>query len=612
MKKANKNKENQIKNIARIWMLLGLGGVTLYINSRMEDPFNTPKFIILILTSLTLFAAIISEIKRSGFEDYRKLKVILILVAVFVIFAFISAVLTDVKFTSFFGEYQRRNGFLTYLALVIFLFFSIFYSLKNDAKYFLKNVIWIGLIFSFYGALQSQGVDFVKWNNPYNSIIATVGNPNFASALASVIACTLLAVVFSSQFNRSLRILSFFIILLSIFIIIESQSRQGIVSFGAGLLAILTLIAWYRNKKLGVLVGSSYLLIAIVSILGMLQTGPLEKFLYKESVSIRGFYWRAGFEMFKSHPFFGVGFDRYGAYFKEFREASYPLRYGYDITSTNAHNVIIQLFSTGGVIVGFSYLSIIMFVFFRSLKLISSSSNQDRIMHIGLFGAWLTFQAQSLISIDNIGISIWGWVISGILIGLSYKKSSESIQTKNQKINQIELFQPLVSTLILIPALVVSFMLYRSENQAWLARSFYNPNQPTMNSQLDQFSNYVLNNPLSDPFLKFRVSGYLVASGKAEPGLSELKKLNQQDPRNLDYLRVLAVYSYQAGDLELSIYYRNQILKFDPLNTNNILELAKLYKMKSDMKSVETMQENILRLDPNGEDAKTIKLIVSQ
>jgi citrate lyase subunit beta/citryl-CoA lyase len=37
--------------------------------------------------------------------------------------------------------------------------------------------------------------------------------------------------------------------------------------------------------------------IVFISILGMLQIGPLKDVLYKGSVSIRGYYWRAGLEM---------------------------------------------------------------------------------------------------------------------------------------------------------------------------------------------------------------------------------------------------------------------------------------------------------------------------
>ena len=94
----------------------------------------------------------------------------------------------------------------------------------------------------------------------------------------------------------------------------------------------------------------------------MLQIGPLAQYLYKDSVSVRGFYWRAGMKMFWENPLFGVGLDRYGAYFKEFREVNYPLRYGYEITSSNAHNTLIQIFATGGVMVGISYLCVLILI----------------------------------------------------------------------------------------------------------------------------------------------------------------------------------------------------------------------------------------------------------
>ena len=35
----------------------------------------------------------------------------------------------------------------------------------------------------------------------------------------------------------------------------------------------------------------------------------------------------------------------------------------------------------------------------------------------GLVGAWVAFQAQSIISINQIGLAIWGWIFSGLIIG---------------------------------------------------------------------------------------------------------------------------------------------------------------------------------------------------
>jgi O-antigen ligase len=131
------------------------------------------------------------------------------------------------------------------------------------------------------------------------------------------------------------------------------KNLQATYFLGVGI--FLTIWLWIKNKNFGILAIVAGLAIFVVSILGMLQLGPLERYLYKPSVSIRGYYWRAGVEMLRSHPFFGVGFDSYGLYFKEYREVKYPLTYGFDITSSNAHNTFIQLFATAGIFVGIIY-----------------------------------------------------------------------------------------------------------------------------------------------------------------------------------------------------------------------------------------------------------------
>jgi hypothetical protein len=62
----------------------------------------------------------------------------------------------------------------------------------------MKMAILTGGILSIYGLMQINGNDFVAWNNPYNSMIATLGNPNFASSLLALIAL----ISFFSFFNK--------------------------------------------------------------------------------------------------------------------------------------------------------------------------------------------------------------------------------------------------------------------------------------------------------------------------------------------------------------------------------------------------------------------------
>ena len=164
----------------------------------------------------------------------------------------------------------------------------------------------------------------------------------------------------------------------------------------------------------------------------MLQIGPLSELLYKSSVSIRGFYWRAGFKMFFSDPLTGVGVDSYGDYFKEFRETQYSLNYGFDLTSTNAHNVPIQFFATGGIFVGISYILINIFILHSAFGAIKLASERNKPIIVTIFASWLAFQAQSIISIDNIGLTIWGWILGAALVGIkSFTLSADQVIQKN-------------------------------------------------------------------------------------------------------------------------------------------------------------------------------------
>jgi O-antigen ligase len=232
--------------------------------------------------------------------------------------------------------------------------------------------------------------------------------------------------IFIKNFSISSRVFAGLISALNLALIYRSNARQGMLAFllGIGIFLTIWLLSW--RKKMGIIAITFGSITFAFAVLGMLQIGPLEKLLYKSSVTVRGYYWRAGIEMFKDRPFTGIGVDRYGAYFKEFREAGYPLKYGFEITSSNAHNTLIQLFSTAGIFVGLSYIAILFYVLISGLKIIKNTDGDKQKIILVLLTAWIGFQAQSLISIDNIGISVWGWLLGGSILGLSRKNYGSS------------------------------------------------------------------------------------------------------------------------------------------------------------------------------------------
>jgi hypothetical protein len=158
-----------------------------------------------------------------------------------------------------------------------------------------------------------------------------------------------------------------------------------------------------------------------VGVLGTLQKGPLASILYKDSVSYRGEYWFAGLRMIKENPFFGLGPDSYGNWYRQYRDLSSTVRPGVETTANTAHNVFIDIGVSGGIPVLAAYVGICALVLLKILRVFRKSSEFDPVFWTFAI-VWICYQAQSLISINQIGLAIWGWVFAGLV--LSYEEDS--------------------------------------------------------------------------------------------------------------------------------------------------------------------------------------------
>ena len=386
---------------------------------RIQDPFNSPKFWVLLLSASWLSSALIMEKINLPADDKRAYKSVYIIVILYIIFLVISSLFSYNKNTSFFGESFRRNGTLTYIAFAVFFLSAAKFVRFENLKLYLNKILLVGTITSTYALIQLLGIDFVDWTSQ-NLIITTLGNTNFAGASMAIFFILSFGQTFISSFSTFKRILVFCVSSILFLAILPTNARQALMILFFGIFLILLFKAYEFSKKIAYIFGIVGFTASIVAVLGTLQIGPLSDLLYKQSISVRGFYWRAGIEMFKDHPLFGVGVDNYGAFFKQYREAQYPLNYGFSITSSAAHNVFIQNFATGGVFVGTLYLLLQILVFYKGLTLIKNFKDEKRFISVIIFVGWLSFQAQSFVSIDNIGISIWGWILGGTIIGLSF------------------------------------------------------------------------------------------------------------------------------------------------------------------------------------------------
>ena len=582
-------------------LLLIAALTTLYINPDLQDPFNSPKMWILIIGGAWISGYILNLESKGLSRQISQKNLLKVLLIIFLFFYLIAAILTDIKFVAFFGDSGRRVGFLTYFFLSIFMYLSFRFSSLEFIRLLKAISLLISTLLGIYGILQRNGMDFIEWANPYNAIISTFGNPNFASAGMAMFAVICFGILFDRKTKKLARTLAALLVVNLITLIIASDSRQGILAFIAGASIVVYVFLKSKNVLVAKIFIGFFLVLGISSVLGMLQVGPFQNFLYKTSISIRGYYWRAALEMVQSNPWFGVGVDRYGESFKKYREVGYPLNFGFDITSSNAHNIPLQIFATSGVFTGTAYLALIVFIFIRGISTLRDSSKSNSVLLLIPFAGWITYFAQSIISIENIGLAVWGWILGGLVIGISYKdidvnKNWEQ-ETSSTRYHR-RLYQPMVSGLLSIVMIFIISQLYISEKNVIRSRQYYNPNNLIQNPEFYVFANAALSSPFTDAYYKLQVAEILNSTDRKDLALAQLLKLNNQDSKNLDFLRPLAIIYEDKGEFKEAINFREQMISHDPWNCDNYLRLGKLYKAIGDEKKTLEMLERIKRIAP--------------
>ena len=599
----------RIRSGVLAWLLGGASAMTLFFNSRIQDPFNSPKFWILLIVAGYLVGHIVSGNGKIPDGARPTLRILANILILFTIALFVASFLTDVWYVAFFGEYQRKNGFLTYVALAVVMY--------SAARYLRVSLMWrvyafamaCGLISAIYGLLQINGRDFVQWNNGYNPIITTVGNPNFAGALMAVFGTIVFCAILDRNVLAVFRFLAFIVFGALVYTIYLSQARQGLMSIGLGVGFFMVVALYQYRRTLGIISGVGMVTLGLLAILGMLQRGPLEFYFYKYTVSVRGYYWRAGIEMLRDNLLFGVGIDRYGAAFKEYREPSYAVKFGFDITSSNAHNVPIQLFATGGIFVGGLYLILMGFIVWRGFVGIYRNQGNARLVVTAVFAAWLAYQAQSIVSIDNIGLAVWGWLLGGAVVGLSLPENVEVFARNSDKrfVSPLNLKQVTVSSVLVLVFLILSTILYRGERAMFDQRSRFDPSTPESRPTFKASADATLGVPLLEMKYAVMTGINMVSNGYVDEGMRILERELERDPRSLDILLVVADFSEQLRRPEDAIGYRLRIDQLDPWNGKNHLQLVRLYRAQGDDVQAKAFIDRLMAFasaTPEGETAK--------
>jgi len=537
------------------WVLVSGPLVTLALSPGWTfDMLNPTKLLALgvvsgfALSQIILMKPIPSQlVKNKGFGF-----VILFLLSLFIPLIFSGAPF----FQQIFGVNGRNLGFLHYFFLSVILLGVSQVGKNVILTRLLGTLVITGTLEACYGWIQYYGADPISWKNPDNWIFGTFGNPNY---LSSFLALSVVATLFFAVRNVMIGSKIFFLALagFQVILLFLSKSTQGLLLILIAIFLISLLFAFEYSLRLGYVASLLGSCLIFISIQGILQIGPLSRFLYQESVTFRGDYWRAGIAMIKDNLYSGVGLDSFGDNYRFYRDSAAANRRGLDSVSNSAHNLLIDLGSTGGIFVLISYLLLIGLAIILVIKKFKRWSNVT-LEYKFIVILWLIFNLQTLISINVPSLAVWGWIFMGII----FSSDGELRQNyRRQKIPAKNYIAKTFSTSVALVILLVVPVLPLINREVKMQNAMKSNDIPKIYS-------VALTAPL-DSTLTTNVAIALEKAGITKPALILFNHAVEENPKNsVAWSHIF--FSQESTGFEKEIA-KNRAEKLDPnLDLNSL------------------------------------------
>jgi hypothetical protein len=410
------------KYLAQI-VAVGSGLTTVFIVSgSVTDPVNVTKLLTLGVGS----AMAVSLLVLGGLANFWHVsKTLWIFSALFLMSGIVSILMSASPITQgIYGSYGRNNGFVAYLFLAGLMLSTLAFTQRESFMKLIKWLIIAGLVNVIYCLWVIFFGDFVGWNNPYGNILGTLGNPNFIGSFLGIFFGAYLGYGLSNTAPLWFKYSMFVVLPITAFEIYDSSAIQGRV---VGISGLAIIGFFFLRSKFSLFITGIYSGIVVIAgifgVLGALQIGPLTSLIYKTSVSLRGQYWLAGWNTGELNPRNGVGMDAFGDWYRRSRDAHALELPGVNTVVNAAHNVPLDMFAFGGWPLFVTYLLIMFTGGFALVRVILRTRNYDPILTV-LTTAWFGYQLQSIISINQIGLAIWGWVLTGAAV--SYERITKN------------------------------------------------------------------------------------------------------------------------------------------------------------------------------------------
>ena len=546
------------------------------------DVFNIPKSIVLF--PIALASATLYLLQRNRHARISRLNGLFILL---IIGISSTSLITETSTARvIFGLPGRGNGLLYYVGVFLLacIASSFIPSNSNDiGRKFLNSLAFPLIVNVAYGWIQFFGLDPVSWNNLINPVIGTVGNPNFSAA---VLACSgVFFIYLATAYKKKTRFFWLVISISAFTLSVLTNSIQGPIISLSGVAILIITLTYQRSKKLGIGLLLTSFLSACMMFLAFI--GMFGDALRQYTLVLRMEYWKIAVKGILDNPWFGLGPDSYIEAFYRYRTVELVREYSLSLKSDAAHNVILNFGVNFGVFNLALYLILIFFISRNALKNLASQKLSTENLHIQIGSTlWILLLLQSILSIEQIGLSTIQWIIGGFLLNpnfsnLRFSKDSKDTATKlskkrsnseNRKWGISEFSGEFSFLALAITFFALSPILKEESNLAYLR--FAKPDSGISSEEIEKTEQELTFYTRDEYVRSIHLYNFYVLAGRPEEAKAVLESTIRSEPQAMEVYDQLARMSNFEKNYGSEIVFRKIIQTLSPNNANNTLALA--------------------------------------
>jgi len=423
--------------LAELAIYIILGITPLFFNYFYPTSIDLSKIVLFKIFTLLLLFAVVWRYSQLKIEINKKNWKNLIPVGLLFVFLIISLFFSADIITSWFGSYDRQEGLVSWLFYGLWTVLLILHLNNNSEETKLikiNNLFKVasisGLLVSVYAIFQLLGWDFISWSEPASvtgRAVSSFGQPNYLACWLVLILPFSAYLIFIAKTKIS-RLIWALIFISELTALLATGSRAAFFVFlifsGVWLVWFLTQKKILSYKKILLIILSG--LIVLSSFLTFLAISNKSRFaeftdLRKGSAAVRLELWQTGWQAFLKKPLLGYGLENQTEAYVGYYKADWALYANPNTYSDRAHNLILDILLTSGIIGLLFFIYFIYWVFSNLFKALRDNNFRD----LSAFLIWsLAVYLISLLFNFSVTVTnIYLWVI----VALSFVITGESL-----------------------------------------------------------------------------------------------------------------------------------------------------------------------------------------